>query len=265
MTAQDLLLQALPAIYRLERTASSTPAGCWRCRCAPIPAVRSRMAGWPTGTCFMSGRAGRTIRPPPPPKRPAGRTRGDARSWRCAGADAGGHVRGFLGRHPEEASALHERAIALNPNLALAWCFSGLSHFYLGRHEEALRRINRRCRLSPSDPHGFFFDMALIMPHLMRGDYASAVEARAAGDRDQSVVFLRLQRLSCRAWADGPAARGSGGAGPAAGAGARIFGAARRCAGRRSSGRRTSPATPRVCGAPGLREDRRPCCTAASR
>jgi tetratricopeptide (TPR) repeat protein len=30
--------------------------------------------------------------------------------------------------------------------------------------------------LSPSDPHVFFFDMALIMPHLMGGDYASAID-----------------------------------------------------------------------------------------
>ena len=63
------------------------------------------------------------------------------------------------------------------PNLALAWCFSGLSHFYLGRHEEALRRIHQAIRLSPSDPHVFFFDMALILPYLMSGDCASAVEA----------------------------------------------------------------------------------------
>jgi len=71
-----------------------------------------------------------------------------ARSRRCTGLDLAGHVRGFLGKHPEEASALHERAIALNPNLAIAWCFSGLSHFYMGRHEEALRRINQAIRLS---------------------------------------------------------------------------------------------------------------------
>jgi tetratricopeptide (TPR) repeat protein len=97
---------------------------------------------------------------------------GDARALTLAG-----HVRGFLGKHPEEASALHERAIALNPNLAIAWCFSGLAHFYLGRHEEALRRVSQAIRLSPSDPHVFFFDMTLIMPYLMSGDCANALEA----------------------------------------------------------------------------------------
>lgn len=46
-----------------------------------------------------------------------------------------------------------------------------------GRHEEGLRRINQACRLSPSDPHGFFFDTALLIVHLLRGDYVNAIEA----------------------------------------------------------------------------------------
>jgi tetratricopeptide (TPR) repeat protein len=95
----------------------------------------------------------------------------DARALTLAG-----HVRAFLGKHPQEAMSLHERALTLNPNLALAWCFSGLTHSYLGNHDEALHRINQARRLSPSDPHVFFFDMALIMPHLMSGDYASAID-----------------------------------------------------------------------------------------
>ena len=44
--------------------------------------------------------------------------------------------------------------------------------------------MRRRCdgstsaqRLSPSDPHGFFFDTTLALAHLMRGDYASAIDA----------------------------------------------------------------------------------------
>ena len=97
---------------------------------------------------------------------------GDARAMTLAG-----HVRGFLGRHPDEAMALHERAIKLNPNLAIAWCFSGLSHVYCGQHDEGLRRIHQALRLSPSDPHVFFFDMSLTIVHLLLGDYASAIEA----------------------------------------------------------------------------------------
>jgi tetratricopeptide (TPR) repeat protein len=96
---------------------------------------------------------------------------GDARAVTLAG-----HVRGFLGKHAAEASILHDRAIALNPNLAIAWCFSGLAQSYLGHHDEALRRMTRAIRLSPSDPHLFFFNMALIMPFLLKHDYVAAAE-----------------------------------------------------------------------------------------
>jgi DNA-binding SARP family transcriptional activator/TolB-like protein/tetratricopeptide (TPR) repeat protein len=177
-TAQDLLLQALPALYRLERAGYVDARRLLEASLRVDPG--NSMAhgwlaywnllyvgqGWAPDPVESSAEAARLA------ERAVMLDPGDARALTLAG-----HVRGFLGKHPEEASALHERAIALNPNLAIAWCFSGLAHFYMGRHEEALRRINQAIHLSPSDPHVFFFDMALIMPHLMRGDCASAVEA----------------------------------------------------------------------------------------
>jgi DNA-binding SARP family transcriptional activator/tetratricopeptide (TPR) repeat protein len=178
MTAQDLLLQALPAIYRLERDSYLDARRLLEAslRADPGSSVAHGWLaywdllyvgqGWAVDPVESSAEAARLA------ERAVMLDPGDARALTLAG-----HVRGFLGKHPEEASALHERALALNPNLAIAWCFSGLSHFYMGRHEEALRRINQAIRLSPSDPHVFFFDMALIMPHLMNGDCAAAVEA----------------------------------------------------------------------------------------
>lgn len=178
MTAQDLLLQALPALYRLERRnyldgrrlleaslqadPSSSVAHGWLAYWYLLYVGQ----GWASDPAEASAEAARLA------ERAVMLDPGDARTLTLAG-----HVRGFLGRHPEEANALHERAIALNPNLAIAWCFSGLTHLYLGQPEEALRRVNQAIRLSPSDPHVFFFDMALIMPHMMSGDCASAVEA----------------------------------------------------------------------------------------
>ena len=146
LTAQDFLLQALPALYRMERTAflASGHAG----------GFASRRSGqfrhaWLAGLLESAlRRAGLGRRPGPLHRRRRSLAErailldsSDARALTLAG-----HVRGFLGRHPEEAIALHERAIALNPNIALAWCFSGLSHSYLGRHDEALRRINQAIR-----------------------------------------------------------------------------------------------------------------------
>jgi DNA-binding SARP family transcriptional activator/tetratricopeptide (TPR) repeat protein len=178
LTAQDLVLQALPAIYRLERNSFLDARRLLEASLRADPAssvAHGWLAywhllyvgqGWAADPAASSAEAARLA------EHAVMLDPGDARAMTLAG-----HVRGFLGRHPEEASALHERAIALNPNLAIAWCFSGLSHFYMGQHEEALRRIHQAIRLSPSDPHVFFFDMALIMPFLMNGDCASAVEA----------------------------------------------------------------------------------------
>ena len=96
----------------------------------------------------------------------------DARALTLAG-----HVRGFLMKRASEAVVLHDRAISLNPNLAIAWCFSGFALSYLGDHDTAIRRMRQAIQLSPSDPHLFFFQAAIMMPHLLRGEYGAAAAA----------------------------------------------------------------------------------------
>jgi DNA-binding SARP family transcriptional activator/TolB-like protein len=91
-----------------------------------------------------------------------------------------GHVRAFLHHRLREAISLHERALSLNPNLAMAWNLSGVAHAYLGDWEEAERRIARYKKLSPLDPHAFFFDTAFIIVALLKRDDESAVAAGRA-------------------------------------------------------------------------------------
>jgi DNA-binding SARP family transcriptional activator/TolB-like protein len=87
-----------------------------------------------------------------------------------------GHVRAFLHRRLQEAMVLHERALTLNPNLAMAWALSAVTYAYAGDLEEAERRNNRYKKLSPLDPHAFFFDAFFVLIHLMKRDYETAVE-----------------------------------------------------------------------------------------
>jgi tetratricopeptide (TPR) repeat protein len=92
-----------------------------------------------------------------------------------------GHVRAFIDNQPEDAMSLLDRAIKQNPNLALAWCRSGLVHSYTGQHEEALRRAEHARRIGTGHPFAFLFEGAVAIPHLMRRDYLAAVEAGERG------------------------------------------------------------------------------------
>ncbi|HME25315.1 MAG TPA: BTAD domain-containing putative transcriptional regulator [Acetobacteraceae bacterium] len=91
------------------------------------------------------------------------------------GLTMAGHVRAFLHHRLREAIGMHERALSLNPNLAMAWALSAIAYAYIGDADEAERRNNRYKRLSPLDPHAFFFDAFFILIHLLKRDHESAV------------------------------------------------------------------------------------------
>jgi DNA-binding SARP family transcriptional activator/TolB-like protein len=94
----------------------------------------------------------------------------DARALTIAG-----HVRAFLHRRLREAASLHERALSLNPNLAMAWALSSVTYAYMGDTDEAERRNLRYKKLSPFDPYAFMFDSFFTLIHLLKRDYESAV------------------------------------------------------------------------------------------
>jgi len=176
-TAYELVLRAIPAIQRLDQP-NYQQAGMLleeAVRAAPdFAAAHAWLAywflflvgqGWVTDRRSAMHRAGELA------ERAVMLDPADARALAIAG-----HVRGFLYHRMDEAMMLHERAIALNPNLPLALAFSGLTLSYMGAHDAAIARITRYRALSPLDPHAYLFEMALMMPHFLRGDYEHVVE-----------------------------------------------------------------------------------------
>jgi TolB-like protein len=183
-TAYDMMLRAIPAVYRLDELAFRR-SGCLLEQSLALDpgsaACHSWLAHWHLfllGQGWATDVEGAIQRADDLSKRAVLLDPEDARGFTVAG-----HVRAFLNKDAEGALRLHERAIALNPNMALAWCYSGLAHCYLGQHEEAIRRIQHAKRLSPHDPHGFFFDTALALPMLLSGRYEAAAHvSRQARD-----------------------------------------------------------------------------------
>ncbi len=94
---------------------------------------------------------------------------GDARGLAVAG-----HVQAFLYRKLDRAFALHERAVAINPGLPIAWQFGGLAHTYAGNLAEARRYLARSQRLAPVDLHCFFQDGCQLLIELLSGNFKLA-------------------------------------------------------------------------------------------
>jgi tetratricopeptide (TPR) repeat protein len=182
-TAYDLVLRAIPALYQLEEAAFIAAGRGLERAVALDPAYAAAHAWLAYWHIFLVGQ-GWNAAVEPPLTRVAAMARAGAlaeRAVRLDPADAraltiAGHVRAFLHRDAEGALELHERALALNPNLPLAWAFSGLALSYQGRHEEAIGRIEQARRLSPFDPNAFYFDTSLMVPTLLLRRYTQVVE-----------------------------------------------------------------------------------------
>ncbi|MCI0628354.1 MAG: adenylate/guanylate cyclase domain-containing protein [Acidobacteria bacterium] len=82
---------------------------------------------------------------------------------------------GFVAGQLEDGDALIERALALNPNLAWAWLFSGWVKVWLGEPEVAIEHAMRAMRLSPHDPHTFNMQSVVAAAHFFAGRYSEAL------------------------------------------------------------------------------------------
>ena len=63
-----------------------------------------------------------------------------------------GHVLTYLGHEYERGVAMVEQAVALNPNLAIAWYSRGFVYLLCDEAERAIESFDRMIRLSPLDP-----------------------------------------------------------------------------------------------------------------
>ena len=63
-----------------------------------------------------------------------------------------GHVLAYLGHDYDRGASMVEQAVALNPNLAIAWYCRGWVTMMCGEAEHAVESFERMIRLSPLDP-----------------------------------------------------------------------------------------------------------------
>lgn len=87
-----------------------------------------------------------------------------------------GFVCGYLNKDLEGAIASFDRALAINPSAATAWCWSTVTHAWADRADEAVARSNRAMELSPLDPHMYVFTSLAGTAHAVAGKYDQAIE-----------------------------------------------------------------------------------------
>jgi TolB-like protein/class 3 adenylate cyclase len=111
---------------------------------------------------------------------------------------ASGFALAFVVGDLDGGAALIDRALALNPNLAQAWHFSGFVRNYLGEPAVAIKHETQAMRLSPFDPllARMFTATALALVLTDRYDEASSWAEKALQERPDDVPSLRVAAAS---------------------------------------------------------------------
>jgi TolB-like protein len=106
-----------------------------------------------------------------------------------------GRVTAFLSGDFDTAREMVDRAVALNPNAAMAWSHRGWTYQIAGQPEEAIRSFERAIRLSPFDPWRFstFTGMSFAFIGLGRFDEAVVAAKKAIRkNHNSSRIYLCL-------------------------------------------------------------------------
>ena len=176
VTAYELVLRALPLLTRLDRVQFLQAGELLRQAIMLEPDYAAAHAWFAFWHIFLFRQA--WTRDPAAAMAEAGQLANRAITLDpqdARGLAIAGHVRAFLHRRLREALALHERALTVNPNLVMAWALSAAAFAYLGDFDEAEHRMRRYKKLSPLDPHAFFYDTILVVVALLRHDHEGAV------------------------------------------------------------------------------------------
>lgn len=99
----------------------------------------------------------------------------------------------------EEGDALTAKAVALNPNLAWAWLFSGWTKLWVGEFETAIERLNQALRLGPNDPQIFLIYDALCSAQFCVGRYADSLHWATKALRGRSLPLTEYMTVACAA------------------------------------------------------------------
>jgi adenylate cyclase len=97
----------------------------------------------------------------------------------------------------------YEHALHVNPNDSLAWLFKGTLHAFKGEGEPAVKATQRALKLSPLDPHRYFYDSLAATVECAAKRYDRAIEAAKRSLRLNRKHSSTLRALAVAQWSVG--------------------------------------------------------------
>jgi DNA-binding SARP family transcriptional activator/tetratricopeptide (TPR) repeat protein len=86
------------------------------------------------------------------------------------------HVCAFADRDFKSALHYYDRALRLNPNLAIIWALSAPTYCYIGQPDKALKQLERYRELAPFHPYFFWVETLYTIAYYFLGDYEQAIQ-----------------------------------------------------------------------------------------
>ena len=94
----------------------------------------------------------------------------------------------------------YELALRVNPNDSLAWLLRGMLHAFKGEGKQAVKGTQRALRLSPLDPHRYFYDSLAGSAELAAGHYERAIELTQRSLRANRMHASTFRTLAISQW-----------------------------------------------------------------
>jgi tetratricopeptide (TPR) repeat protein len=111
-----------------------------------------------------------------------------------------GFVHTNLLRRLDIAEEQYDLALRVNPNDSLAWLLKGTLHAFKGEGKIAIEHTQRALRLSPLDPHRYFYDSLAATAALSAGQYKRAIDLAKRSLRANRTHTSTFRALAISQW-----------------------------------------------------------------
>lgn len=99
--------------------------------------------------------------------------------------------------------ARYDQALQVNPNDSLAWLLSGMLHAFKGEGRSAVKATHHALKLSPLDPHRYFYDSLAASAELSAGHHERAIALAQRSLRANRMHASTHRALAIAQWLGG--------------------------------------------------------------